>query len=85
MSVQTHSLKAYSASRGISPIKALEELWKVAKGRSPTSDNETLGIACDLNEWRNTGELPRYAKEGLNYERLRQIEIDARQANFVFP
>lgn len=74
----THSLKSYASSRGLSPIKALHELWRIDQGRSPLTDPEFIGISCDLEEWRKTGDLPRYAERALEHERLRLTEAAAR-------
>lgn len=74
----THSLKAYSSSRGLSPIKALHELWRIDRGKAPTTDSDLIGISCDFEEWRKTGDLPRYASRALEHERLRHTEAAAR-------
>ncbi len=74
----THSLKSYASSRGLSPIKALTELWRIRNCHAPETDAEFIGISVDFEHWRRTGELPRYATIALEYERLRQIEQHAR-------
>ena len=78
MRIQTHSLRAYCASRSLSLIAGLHELWRIDKGRSPVTDSENIGISCDLETWRKTGDLPRYAANALEHERVRQIQMHAR-------
>ncbi len=78
MSVMTHSLRAFAASKQMSLIKALHQLWIISHERLPTLDTEIIGISADLEFWRRTGQLPQYAKTALDHERLMQIEHHAR-------
>lgn len=78
MRVQTHSLKAYAASRQVSIIKALHELWRIAHGREPRTEEEILAISQDLIYWRSTGATPVYVTSALQHERLVQTEHHAR-------
>lgn len=76
--IHTHSLKAYAASKHVSLIQALHQLWIITNERVPTTSMEIIGILSDLEVWRRTNELPKYAKVALEHERVRQIEPFAR-------
>lgn len=81
MHIATHSVKAYAASRNLSPLEAFRELYSgytYGQANHPIFPSDGRRIQADVEVYTRKGIIPHYVLKQLEYVRREQMQFFAR-------